>query len=207
MAKPLTKQQRLERYTESAEMIYSFIEGYKLTGDINNPRKLNKLCGLIGEELHRVPNTPIGLISTKALKSKKKPTADHYFGRKVCGDLIFKMFMRGCSIKRIALIIWSRSRVIYVTSAENNRLKKFDGKNQHKSFKEAMLEYSKAKVSTLVKYQTKTSNNIYIVDGIEYDDASTACATLNVDYSTLYSRCNSNAKKGKYTSWTMKKNP
>ena len=206
MPKQLTKQERLERYIESAEMLFSFVEGYKLTGDINNPRKVNKLCGLIAEELHRVPNTPIGLISTKALKSKKK-TADHYYGRKVSGNLIFKMIVRGCSIKRIALLIWSRSRVIYVTSAENNRLKKFDGKNQHKTFKEAMLEYKKAKVSNLVKCDTSTSNNIYVIDGIEYDDSSNACNAFNIDYNTLYSRCTSKAKKGKYTEWKIKKNP
>jgi hypothetical protein len=202
MPKMLSPQERYERYVESAEVLFSCVEGFKLTGDINNTRKVNKLCGLIAEELHRVPVTPIGLISKKASKLKKK-TADHYYGRKVSGELIFKMIMRGCSIKRIALLIWSRSRVIYVTSAENTRLKKFDGKNPHKSFNEAMLEYKYAKISELVKYYPNVSNNIYIIDGIEYNDSNDACTALNIDYTTLYTRCKSKSKKGKYTEWKI----
>lgn len=200
MAKTLTKQERWERYLESAEMLFAFVEGLKITGKINNPRIVNKLCGLIAEELYRVPATNIGLISENAAKSKKK-TPDHYHGRKASGDLICKMILRGCSIQRIALLIWSRSRVIYVTSAENTRLKKFDGKNPYKTFKEAMSEYSAANVSKLIPYSQKT---IYLIDGIEYT-AIEACTTYKISAQTLKNRCTKD-KRGKYPTWQVKEN-
>lgn len=202
----LTKHEKWDRYYESAETIESMIAGLKVTGRINNPRHVKKVTGLIAEELHRVPVTPIGLISKKAAKLKRTPTADHYFGRKVSADILFKMIMRGCSLDRIALIIWSRSRIIWVTSAENTLLKKFDGKNPHKTWAEVMREYSSANIQ-LIKHarKKKPQKYVYSIEGVVYT-RDEACEKFNISYATLTNRCKSESKKGKFTEWLRKEN-
>lgn len=189
MAKKLTKRERWERYLESAELLESFVEGMKVRGTIDNPRMVNKFCGLVAEELHRVPVTHTGFVSKKAHKAKKK-TPDHYFGRKVSGELIYQMIMRGCSIKRIAMIIWSRSRVNYVTSAENTRLKKFDGKNPNKTWREVLNEYAAAGIQLIHPDEIL----IYNICGIEYSK-KTAKIEFGIDQKELNKRINSRTKK------------
>ena len=202
----LTKQERFDRYFESAELIGAIITGLKVTGQINNPRLVKKAIGLIAEELHRVPTTPIGLISKKASKLKRTPTPDHYFGRKVSADVIFKMIMRGCSLKRIAGIIWSRTRVIYVTSAENTLLKKFDGKNPHKTWGEVLAEYKAANIQLITHERKKKHQKyVYSIEGTVYT-RDEACEKFNISPATLTNRCTSKAKKGKFTEWLRKEN-
>lgn len=202
----LTKEEKWNRYLESAELIMSFIDGMRINGLLDNPRQVNKVTGLIAEELHRVPTTPIGLISKKAAKLKRTPTADHYFGRKASGELIFKMIMRGCSLERIALLIWSRTRIIWVTSAENTLLKKFDGKNPHKTWNEVMGEYSAANIH-LIKHERKKKPQkyVYLIEGVVYT-RDEACEKFNISPATLTTRCTSEAKKGKFTEWLRKEN-
>lgn len=202
----LTKEEKWQRYLESAETIDAMIAGLKVTGRIDNPRHVNKVIGLIAEELHRVPTTPIGLISKKAAKLKRPPTPDHYFGRKVSADLIFKMNMRGCSLERIALLIWSRTRIIWVTSAENTLLKKFDGKNPHKTWSEVMREYSAANIQ-LIKHERKKKPHkyVYTIHGIVYT-RDEACEKFNITPSRLTNNCIGADKKGRYTEWQRKEN-
>ena len=202
----LTKQERWERYFESAEAIDAMITGLKVTGRINNPRQVNKIIGLIAEELHRVPTTPIGLISKNAAKLKRPATPDHYFGRKVSADVIFKMIMRGCSLERIALIIWSRTRIIWVTSKENTLLKKFDGKNPNKTWAEIMKEYSAAKIQLIPHERKKIPHKyIYIIHGIVYT-RDEACEKFNITPTRLTNNCIGADKRGKYTEWQRKEN-
>lgn len=202
----LTKQERWERYLESAELIMAFIDGMRINGLLNNPRQVNKVTGLIAEELHRVPTTSIGLISKKAAKLKRAPTPDHYFGRKVSGEVIFKMIMRGCSIERIAMLIWSRTRIIWVTSKENTLLKKYDGKNPNKTWKEVLKEYSTAKIE-LIKHERKKKPHkyIYIIHGIVYT-RDEACEKFNITPTRLTNNCVGLDKRGKYTEWQRKEN-
>jgi len=202
----LTKHKRWERYLESAQLIMAFVDGMRINGLLDNPRQVNKVTGLIAEELIRVPKTPIGLISKKAAKLTRTPTADHYFGRKVSGEVIFKMIMRGCSIERIALLIWSRTRIIWVTSKENTLLKKYDGKNPNKTWKDVLQEYSAAKIELIKRERKKKLHKyVYIIHGIVYTKDE-ACEKFNITSTRLTSNCVGPDKKGKYTEWQRTKN-
>jgi hypothetical protein len=153
----------------------------------------------------RVPKITSGLISEKALLLTRPTTKDHYFGRKVSGDLIYENIIKGASIIRIALIIMSRARCHEVTRAENELLKKYDCKKKFKTKLDIANEYRLAGI-ILVAKPPKPPKNVYIIYGVEYTSKE-AIAKFDISYQTLNQRCTSKAKKGKYTSWTIKKNP
>ena len=201
MAKALTPEERFDRYYQYARLLESFIVGMRACNLLDDPEMVNRLTGLIAESLHRVPKTPSGLISKKAQNlSSNKRTADHYFGRKVSGELIFKMIMRGCSSERIALLLWSRSRVHYVTSAENTKLKSVVSKHMFKSKLQIQREYAAAGIELVPCVSKRKQKVVYLIDGTVYTKQE-ACEKFNINYSKLYTRCNSKTKKGKYVTW------
>lgn len=200
MARALTAEERFDRYYQYARLLDSFVVGMHHCGLLDDPEMVNRLTGLIAESLHRVPKTPSGFISKNAVNLPyNKITPDHYYGRKVSGDLIFKMIMRGCSINRIAMIMWSRSRVHYVTSAENTKLIGVDSKRMFKSKLQIQREYAAAGIE-LVPYADRRKKVVYLIDGTVYTKQE-ACEKFNIKPATLYHRCNSKSKKGKYVTW------
>jgi hypothetical protein len=204
----LTKQQQFERCLTAAKLVKVWMDAQVAAG-LDSKAEINFTTGIFAEVIHRLPKITSGYISEKALTSKGSTTKDHYFGRKVSGDLIYENIMKGASINRLALIMMSRSRCHEVTSAENTLLKKFDTKKKFKSKLDVINEYKQAGIILIYLPRgagRKSSKTVYIIDGIEYTGKE-AMKKFDITQSTLWARCNSKAKKGKYTSWTIKKNP
>jgi hypothetical protein len=197
----LTKQQQFERCLTAAKLVKVWIEA-QIAAGFDSEEEINFTTGIFAEVIHRLPKITSGYISEKALASKGSTTKDHYFGRKVSGELLYENIMKGASINRLALIVMSRSRCHEVTSAENTLLKKFDTKKKFKSKLDVINEYKAAGI-VLIRKQPKA---VYIICGVEYTSQE-ATKKFGITQSTLWARCNSKSKKGKYASWTIKKNP
>lgn len=204
----LTKQQQFERCLTAAKLVKVWMDA-QIAAGFDSKDEINFTTGIFAEVIHRLPKITSGYISEKALTSKGYTTKDHYFGRKISGELIYENIMKGASINRLALIMMSRSRCHEVTSAENTLLKKFDTKKKFKSKLDVINEYEAAGI-VLVHLprvaRRKTPKTVYIIDGVEYTGQA-AMEKFGISQSTLWTRCNSKAKKGKYVSWTKKKNP
>lgn len=202
MGRQLTKQEQYERCLEAAKIVESWIQG-QIAAGLDSESQMNFTAGILAEVIQRLPKIVSGMISEKAQKQKGATTKDHYFGRKVSGDLILENIVKGASNERVAMIMMSRSRCHEVTSAENTVLKKHDCKKKFKTKLDIANEYRQAGINLI----SKPPKTVYNINGIEYSSSKEACEAHNISYQTLYTRCKTKSKKGKYASWTMKKNP
>ena len=196
----LTKQQQFDRCKMAARLVKVWLEA-QIAAGYDSKEEIEFTTGIFAEVIHDLPKITTGYISVEAAKMKGPTTKDHYFGRKVSGNLLHKCVIKGVSIERLALVIMSRCRCYEVTPAENTRLKKFDSKKMLKSKLDVAKEYNAASI-VMIRKKPKT---VYIINGLEYIGKE-AMAKFDISYQTLSQRCASKAKKGKYTSWTIKKN-
>jgi hypothetical protein len=197
----LTKQQQFDRCKMAARLVKVWLEA-QIAAGYDSKEEIEFTTGIFAEVIHDLPKITTGYISVEAAKMKGPTTKDHYFGRKVSGNLLYKCVIKGVSIERLALVIMSRCRCHEVTPAENTRLKKFDSKKMLKSKLDVAKEYNAASI-VMIRKKPKA---VYIINGLEYTGKE-AMEKFSITQSTLWARCNSKSKKGKYTSWTIKKNP
>jgi len=195
MAKKLTNQEKFERNLRSARMIRACINGLIADGIAEDEDVIDEFSGIIAEWIFRNPVRHTGYISLEALKLKKTPTNDHYFGRKSSGMLVYMYALRGASIKRLAYIIASRSRCHKVTSEENTELKKHDSKNLLKTKPMVVSEYVNANIQL-----TKEKIPVYIINEIEYNTQTEAAKVHNCSVQTVVNRCVTD-KRGKFPNW------
>lgn len=198
----LTREQKWERYLEAAREIHACVDGLKAAGLAYNEATANRFAGIIAEWIFRCPEIHSGLISEEGMK-QKTPTSDHYFGRKSSGVLVYKKILQGHSVERIAMIIASRSRVHYVSSQENTRLKQFDNKKLIKPKARILEEYSLA-VSQMVPFKPRRKQKyVYIINEIEYNSAKEAAKANGCSIDVLNNRCLVD-KRGNYPDWSRK---
>lgn len=207
MGKKLTAQDKWDRAYKIAELIHASMDGIKRANLHLSEDHMDWYAFEVAQLIYGQPDEVTNYMSKKLLEAldsgSGKVCYEHYFGRKASGRLIIKKVLAGHSIARIAAIIRSRSRVNRVTSAENTRLKKFSSSmDLLKTKAQIQHEYNCAGIE-LVYVTPKIT--MYIIDGIEYSKDE-AMEKFDIDYGKLYSRCNSTAKRGKYTTWLMKEN-
>jgi virulence-associated protein VapD len=180
-------------YEQAKDIIFALYESERLN---QNKDSLTVAVSLIGEILHRTRPIHSGLISVKANEERKKnskyvPTKDHYFGRAQSGRKIFKAVERGKSEKFITALIMSRSRVHYVTSKENNTLKKYSHLNNRDA-------YSEVKIALIPFEKRNNQKYVYIIDGVVYNETKSILEMYGIKHNTLLQRCKS---KKKWPTW------
>jgi hypothetical protein len=157
------------------------------------PAHLAFVIGLIAEGLHRMTPIHTGLISEEASKRKVKICKEHFFGRTASARIIMKKIGEGkWSDERLVLLIKSRCRVHYTTSAENMKLRKYDHLHWRKAYEAAGIK--------LIPFVDARPKYVYSVAGKVYNTLNEVAKEYGMSMEAMRNRFTST--RDKWNQWT-----
>lgn len=151
--------------------------------------------------IFKLPSIRTGLASQEALKlPSNKRTKEHFYGRTASAQRLIKELLENPnrSDKAFVAFLKSRSRVHYVTGAENMALRSYMDKNPTATWREAYRECC----SELVRYEVKTRKKyVYMVDDIVYNNLKEVATKFGISVQCARNRF---FKAKKYPNWVAK---
>ena len=148
--------------------------------------------------IFKLPSIKTGLVSKEALNlPSNKRTPEHFYGRTESAKRFIKEIKENPNRSDSVLVMFlkSRSRIHYVTKTENMALRSYSKKNPkthwRKAYRDCGIELVKNVVQTNQKY-------VYKIEEVIYNNVKDILDKYDINYSTLYSRCNA---KRKWQNW------
>lgn len=154
--------------------------------------------------IFKLPSTKTGLVSKSALElPQNKRTPEHFYGRTESAERLIKELLQNPnrSDKAIASFLKSRSRIHYVTKAENMALRSYNKKNPTVHWREAYRQCNVELVELVSLKTGRKSKYIYTIDGVVYNTLKDVASNYGISIEGARSRF---FKSKKFPNWIAK---
>lgn len=183
------------------ERYYSLIRiARALVLGIQNETDFRTAVNCLMNGIFKLPSIKTGLASLEALKlPSNKRTPEHFYGRTASAERLIKELIGNPnrSDKAIVAFLKSRSRIHYVTKAENMLLRSYNKINPNALWRNAYRECS------IELVEIKAKKCVYIIHGSVYNNIKEVAHVWNISEGAAYQRFNSTSKN--YREWIKEK--
>lgn len=168
---------------------------------IQNETDLRTAINCIMNGIFKLPPIKTGLVSLEALKlPSNKRTPEHFHGRTASSERLIKELIKNPnrSDKAIVAFLKSRSRIHYVTKAENMSLRSYNKINPNALWRQSYRECDIELVPNV-----KAKKYVYIIHGLVYNSIKEVAYLWDISVGTAYQRFVSTSKN--YSEWIKEK--